>query len=97
MSAQVSTAVNGNVSFVASSEVAAAATAAGLDQPTVDVLVDHYEDAQLRALKTGLLAAAAIALATLLFTAGLPGERPVHDDDAGVEPATPSDTAASSG
>ncbi len=39
-------------------------------------IVEDYEAAQLQALKTGLLAAAAIALFGLMFTQGLPGRRP---------------------
>jgi hypothetical protein len=53
-----------------------AATAAGLDAATTDALVDDYEAAQLQALKTGLLVAAGIALAALMFTGQLPARRP---------------------
>jgi MFS family permease len=76
VAAQVSTEVNKGVSFVPSSDVQAAATDAGLDASTTTELVDHYEDAQLKALKAGLLAATFIAIASLAFTTGLPRKRP---------------------
>ncbi len=50
----------------------AAAQEAGLDEPTTEALVDDYESAQLQALKTGLLAAAFLALLSLAFTRDLP-------------------------
>jgi hypothetical protein len=39
-------------------------------------LVEDYESAQLQALKTGLLAAAFLALVSLAFTRNLPHEVP---------------------
>ena len=42
-----------------------------MDEETGAAIVEDYESAQLQALKTGLLAAAAIALAGLMFTARL--------------------------
>jgi MFS family permease len=72
VAAQVSTAVAGGGDFVASADVEAAALAAGVDAATTAAIVDDYEQAQLRALKAGLLAAALIALASLAFTKDLP-------------------------
>jgi len=87
VSQQVSVAVDGNVDFVASEQVAAAATAAGLDTATTAALVEDYEDAQLQALKTGLLVAAGIALAALMFTGNLPARRPEDAPDLVTEAA----------
>ena len=47
-----------------------------MDDPTTQALVDDYESAQLQALKTGLLAAAFLALLSLAFTKQLPHELP---------------------
>src|SRR5437763_12290320 len=52
VSKQVSIHLDGQVSFVASDQVRAAATDAGLNQTTSSALVDSYEHAQLQALKT---------------------------------------------
>jgi Na+/melibiose symporter-like transporter len=69
---QVSVRLEGNVSFVSTDQVRAGAEAAGIDPATTDALVDHYADAQLRALKTGLLVAALLSLAAFLSTGSLP-------------------------
>ena len=74
--------VQGDVSFVESDQVRAAATEEGLDEPTVDALVEDYEDAQLQALKTGLLIAGLIVVASFAGTRRLPtsrfGEQPIE-------------------
>ena len=56
----------------------------GWTKPTTEALVDDYESAQLQALKTGLLAAAFLALLSLAFTKDLPHEVPaaVEEDSA---------------
>ena len=69
---QIETATVAGVDFVASAEVEAALVAAGLDPATTQAVVDDYEQAQLRSLKAGLLAAALIALVSLAFTRDLP-------------------------
>ena len=56
-------------------QVLATATEAGVAAETVDTLVENYEDAQLTALKTALLFAAFIVLASFLATRKLPTER----------------------
>jgi MFS family permease len=84
---QVGVAVDGNVDFVDSEQIAVAATAAGLDAVTTVALVEDYEDAQLQALKTGLLVAAGIALAALMFTGNLPARRPEDVPDPATEGA----------
>jgi MFS family permease len=72
---QVQVALSSGGSFVASSEVQAAAGEAGVDPDTADALVANYEDAQLKALKTALLFAAFIVLASFWFTRRLPTRR----------------------
>jgi len=74
VSAQVGVAVGSGIDFVSADQIDAAAQEAGLDEPTTQALVDDYESAQLQALKTGLLAAAFLALLSLAFTKDLPRE-----------------------
>jgi MFS family permease len=74
--AQTEVAVSGGVSFLPSEQVRTAATDAGMDPAVADVLVADYQDAQLFALKSGLLAATALAVAALAVTRHLPSERP---------------------
>jgi EmrB/QacA subfamily drug resistance transporter len=62
-------------SFVASSEVEEGAQEAKLPPPTVDAIVDNYEDAQLAALKLAFLVAALLSLASFWTTRRLPTER----------------------
>jgi Na+/melibiose symporter-like transporter len=69
---QVGVRLEGQVSFVDSEQVRAAATEAGLDATTTDAVVDSYSDAQLRALKTALLAAGFIVVAAFFSTGSLP-------------------------
>lgn len=93
---QVSIAAGNGVDFVASDDLAAAATDAGIDEQSADALVDDYEQAQLRALKTGLLVTGVLALLSLMSTRHLPatvtagdGDReddPVGDDPVGTDP-----------
>ena len=52
-----------------------AAARAGVDAATTAKLVESYEDAQLLALKTGLLAAGFIVIAAFFATGGLPRQR----------------------
>lgn len=83
----VAVAVDGSVEFVATSDVAAAVEGSELDEETGTALVQDYEAAQLQALKTGLLVAAAVALLALLFTRKLPSRRPSDDPDPEAVPA----------
>jgi EmrB/QacA subfamily drug resistance transporter len=66
------TQLEAGVPFVPATQLQAAATSAGLPPAEVNRLVDSYEDAQLEALKAGLLVAAFIALGAMLFTRSLP-------------------------
>ncbi|MEM9515691.1 MAG: MFS transporter [Actinomycetota bacterium] len=75
VTADVEVALSSGVNFVASEDVAVNATEAGLAPETVDALVDNYEEAQLLALKAGLLAVIAIAGLGFLATGGLPNRR----------------------
>lgn len=72
-------------SFVAADEVRAGAEAAGVSPATADALVEGYEDAQLKALKTALLAAAMIVLASFWATRRLPTRR-FAEIQAGTDP-----------
>jgi len=71
---QVSVAVEPGIDFVAAEQVEAAAREAGLDDATSAAIADDYLQAQLSALKAGLLAAALLALLSLPFTRDLPSE-----------------------
>jgi len=79
-------------SFVASSQVRAAAEKAGVDEPTTDALVGDYEDAQLDALKLALLFAALLVLASFPATRHLPTRR---FEELEAEGAPPGDGAPS--
>jgi MFS family permease len=81
---QVSTEAVG-IDFVASDDIGAAARAAGLDDESTEAIVEGYEDAQLVALKAGLLAAGFLALLSLPFTRYLPSEVAAEASEA--EPA----------
>jgi len=61
--------------FVSADEVRAGAEAAGVDAATTDALVENYEDAQLKALKTAFLFAAFLTLASFWTTRRLPDRR----------------------
>ena len=92
VSAQVGVAVESGVDFVDSSQIEQAVQEAGLDEATTTAIVDDYESAQLQALKTGLLAAALLALLSLAFTKELPHGA---ESEAESDPETKSvDTAA---
>jgi EmrB/QacA subfamily drug resistance transporter len=82
---QVEVKLSAGGSFIAADEVRASAEAAGLDPATVDALVESYEDAQLKALKTALLVAAFIVLASFWATRRLP-ERRFAELQAGPDP-----------
>ncbi|HEU4703353.1 MAG TPA: MFS transporter [Conexibacter sp.] len=71
----VSVRLEGELSFVDSATVEQHATEAGLSQSETEALVAGYGDAQLKALKVGLLACGFIVLASLLATRELPRRR----------------------
>lgn len=72
---QVQVSINAGASFVASDQVRTAAGEAGLDEETTNSLVEHYEEAQLDALKIAFLFAALIVLASFWATRNLPTQR----------------------
>jgi EmrB/QacA subfamily drug resistance transporter len=76
VSQQVGVAVGSGIDFVSAEQVGSAAREAGLDAQTTAAVVDSYESAQLQSLKTGLLAAAFLALLSLAFTKDLPHGAP---------------------
>jgi MFS family permease len=75
VSKQLEVQLSAGGSFVAADEVRAGAEAAGLDAATTDALVENYEDAQLKALKTAFLFAAFLSLASFWSTRRLPDRR----------------------
>lgn len=79
VSAQISVAVGDGIDFVDTDRVEAAATRAGLDPSTVTAIVEDYSEAQLGALKAGLLLAAVLALGSLIATRHLPSVVPTPD------------------
>jgi Na+/melibiose symporter-like transporter len=72
---QVQIKLSAGGSFVPSDEVRASAHEAGLDDDSVDAIVEGYEDAQLKALKTAFLFAALIVIAAFATTRRLPTRR----------------------
>lgn len=90
---QVEVKLSAGTSFVPAAEVEAGAIQAGADPATVDALVEDYEDAQLKALKTAFLCAALLALASLFFTRALPprplGGEPETEGAAAEPPPAP--------
>ena len=72
---QVQTQLSAGGSFVSSEQVAATAEAQGIDPAGVDALVENYEDAQLKALKTAFLFAAFLVIASFWSTRRLPTQR----------------------
>lgn len=84
---QVAVRLTGDVSFVSTDQVRAAAQRAHVDPAQTDALVADYADAQLQALKTGLLVAALVSCAALFTTAALParaGPQPAEQPGAGA-------------
>ena len=79
---RIETSVEQGIDFVPSDQVEAAVRDAGVDDATATAIVDDYEDASLKALKAGLLAAAFLALFSLAFTGDLPHDPPSRNEDA---------------
>ena len=73
--------VAAGANFIAAEDLDAAFREAGLDDAQTNAVVADYEDAQLRALKTGLLLAGILALLSLPLTRNLPAGTPYGDDD----------------
>jgi Na+/melibiose symporter-like transporter len=79
--------VAAGASFVAADAVEQGLIAAGVDGDDTDAIVVEYGDAQLNALKTGLLLAALLSVVSLAFTRNLPGRNEAEAAD-DREPAT---------
>jgi MFS family permease len=84
---QVEIELGGKVSFVSADHVRSRAEEAGVESGTVDAIVEGYEDAQLDALKLGLLLAGFIVIASFWATRGLPTRR-FDELESGVYPPT---------
>ncbi len=72
---EVQTRLASGASFVPAAEVEAAAEDGGVSPADTEALTGHYEDAQLSALKTAFLFAAALVLAAFFATGNLPTKR----------------------
>ncbi|HKG04236.1 MAG TPA: MFS transporter [Conexibacter sp.] len=90
---QISVQLEGDLSFVGAASVQKAAEEAGVPPAETTAIVEGYSDAQLQALKVGLLACGFVALASLLATRNLPrrrlGEQDEEDAAAGEPLAEP--------
>lgn len=84
---QVSVRLAGELSFVDAASVERAAETAGVPPAETDAIVENYADAQLGALKLGLLACGFVVLASLLATRDLPRRR--LGEEAGDEAQAP--------
>jgi EmrB/QacA subfamily drug resistance transporter len=92
---QVGVAAGSGIDFVADEDIEAAAREAGLDDATTTAVVEDYEQAQLDSLKTGLLLAAMLALASLISTRHLPNHvEPVADEEGAEAGTAPEPSAA---
>ena len=84
---QVSVRLENDVSFVSTDEVRTAAHEAGIDEASTNEIVDSYADAQLKALKTGLLFAGLLAVAAFFATGSLPARAGPSPETAAAEEA----------
>lgn len=87
--ARVIAAAGPGVEFVTIDDARAAVQATGLDEATAEAIVDDYRQAQLQALKAGLLAAGFLALVSLSFTRDLPRTVPATEEDTPAPAARP--------
>jgi EmrB/QacA subfamily drug resistance transporter len=93
---QVGVQLESGVSFVPVSQVEAGLHDAGVSASDSAALVEHYSDSQLQALRAGLMLAALIALAALVFTGGLPVTASEEDPDEPDPAAGPAPTRSGS-
>jgi EmrB/QacA subfamily drug resistance transporter len=84
---QIGVQLESGVSFVSTDQVEASAQKAGIDEATTNEIVNEYADAQLVALKTGLLIAGLLACAAFLTTGNLPSRAPPRPQEAPPEEA----------
>jgi MFS family permease len=86
---QAGIAVGGGITFISADQLRTAATDAGISSAEVEALVEDYEDAQIRALKLGLLVAALLGLMALPLSGGLPAKRLDELETSGPPEAVP--------
>ena len=77
---QATISVSEGVSFVTADQVRSTSLDLGIPTEITDEVVADYEDAQLKALRVGLLATVVIAAIALFFTKGLPSRKPDGDE-----------------
>jgi EmrB/QacA subfamily drug resistance transporter len=77
---QATISVSEGVSFVTADQVLSTSLESGIPPEIADQVVADYEDAQLKALRVGLLATVVIAAIALFFTKGLPSRKPDGDE-----------------
>ncbi len=93
VSEQVELQLSAGGSFVSSEQVRAKAKEVGFDEATTNALIENYEDAQLKALKTAFLFAAFLTLASFWSTGRLPDRR-FDELEAGPDPPGPGPSPA---
>ena len=76
VSSQVGVAAGTGIDFLTLDAVQTAVEDAGVDEATTAAIVDDYSQAQIQALKRGLLVAALLALLSIPFTRDLPHKTP---------------------
>jgi EmrB/QacA subfamily drug resistance transporter len=86
---QTGVAISGGLDFVPLDQARAALERAGIPGDQIDALLSTYADAQLFGLKAALLAAAAVALASLFLTRHLPAVRLGGPPDRTAAPSAP--------
>jgi EmrB/QacA subfamily drug resistance transporter len=72
---QLNVRLEAGISFVSTDQVSDALKSADVPTDEAEAIVDNYATAQLQGLKAGVLAAAAITLASMWFTRDLPNDR----------------------
>lgn len=93
---QIAVQLEGDLSFVGAASVQKAAEEAGVPPAEATAIVEGYSDAQLQALKVGLLACGFVTLASLLATRNLPRRRLGAQDEEEDEDAAPGDASVAS-
>jgi EmrB/QacA subfamily drug resistance transporter len=83
---QVSVHLEAGISFVSADQARAGLDKAGIPADEADAIIESYTKAELAGLKTGLLAAAGFALASLWFTRNLPSQRLAGEAGAAAPP-----------
>ncbi|HZV73377.1 MAG TPA: MFS transporter [Conexibacter sp.] len=84
---QVSVRLEGDLSFVDAASVRRGAEAAGVSPSETAAIVEGYSDAQLQALKLGLLACGFVVLISLLATRNLPRQRLGEQEETSGDPS----------